>query len=143
MRKRKPLIALYKAVELYGWETLFRPRLMKEGYCEWCGEPLKNKRQSSCCSKECSRLLANAITWGCSHKGYAKQITIRDNYTCQHCGEVKTFTNNLGIEIPTDDGLEIHHILPVSLGGTDEPKNLICLCKRCHSEQHKKRGIKI
>lgn len=30
--------------------------------------------------------------------------------------------------------LERCHIIPYSLGGLDEPKNLVLLCKRCHSE---------
>ncbi|MCC6147417.1 MAG: HNH endonuclease [Anaerolineaceae bacterium] len=29
---------------------------------------------------------------------------------------------------------EVHHILPLSMGGTDEEKNLDVLCKACHSK---------
>lgn len=31
-------------------------------------------------------------------------------------------------------GLERCHIVPSSLGGSDEPSNLVLLCKRCHLE---------
>jgi 5-methylcytosine-specific restriction protein A len=28
---------------------------------------------------------------------------------------------------------EVHHILPLSQGGTHDPSNLMSLCKACHS----------
>jgi hypothetical protein len=50
-----------------------------------------------------------------------KQVFERDNFTCQKCG----FN-----EIISD--LEIHHIKPKILGGTDSIENLITLCSICH-----------
>ena len=47
----------------------------------------------------------------------------RDKYTCQHC-KTKRGT------------LEVHHIIFRSNGGSDEPDNLITLCKHCHKELH-------
>ena len=47
----------------------------------------------------------------------------RDKYTCQHC---KT---KQGI-------LEIHHIIFRSNGGSNEPDNLITLCRKCHRDLH-------
>ena len=47
----------------------------------------------------------------------------RDKYTCQHC---KT----------KQDTLEVHHIVFRSNGGSDEPDNLITLCRHCHRELH-------
>ncbi len=29
---------------------------------------------------------------------------------------------------------EIHHLIPVKRGGTNDPSNLLVLCKRCHLE---------
>lgn len=57
---RKPLIPLYKAQKLYGVEqtTFVRPRYVPEGACEWCGDPLPNKRRKSCCSEACNRKLS-------------------------------------------------------------------------------------
>jgi 5-methylcytosine-specific restriction protein A len=74
--------------------------------------------------------------WFCTHKGYARQIVRRDKFTCQICGEVKAVINENGITIPTDDGLEIHHIKRVCDGGKDNPENLICLCHDCHKAIH-------
>ncbi|MEA1975968.1 MAG: RNA-guided endonuclease IscB [Bacillota bacterium] len=49
----------------------------------------------------------------------------RDNYKCQHCkGKSK------------DSKLEVHHIVFRSNDGSDEPENLITLCKTCHDKLH-------
>ena len=50
-------------------------------------------------------------------------ILNRDKYTCQHC-KTKQGT------------LEVHHIIFRSNGGSDEPDNLITLCRNCHRELH-------
>lgn len=49
----------------------------------------------------------------------------RDLYKCQHCkGKSK------------DKKLEVHHIIFRSNNGSDEPDNLITLCKTCHDAVH-------
>ena len=50
-------------------------------------------------------------------------ILNRDKYTCQYC-KTKQCT------------LEVHHIVFRSNGGSDEPDNLITLCRNCHRELH-------
>ena len=52
-------------------------------------------------------------------------VRARDNYTCQHCKGKKK-----------DTKLEVHHIVFRSNGGSDEPENLITLCKTCHDALH-------
>ena len=47
----------------------------------------------------------------------------RDNYTCQCCGKKHV-------------RLEVHHIIFRSLCGTDDEKNLITLCEKCHKSVH-------
>ena len=47
----------------------------------------------------------------------------RDNYTCQCCGKKHV-------------KLEVHHIIFRSMGGTDDEKNLITLCEKCHKLVH-------
>lgn len=47
----------------------------------------------------------------------------RDNYTCQCCGKKHV-------------RLEVHHIIFRSMGGTDDEKNLITLCEKCHKAIH-------
>lgn len=50
-------------------------------------------------------------------------VLYRDNYTCQCCG--KKYTR-----------LEVHHIIFKSLGGSDDERNLITLCEKCHKAVH-------
>ncbi len=49
----------------------------------------------------------------------------RDNYKCQYCKN-----KNKGSK------LEVHHIIFKRNGGSDEPENLITLCKTCHDKLH-------
>jgi len=53
-------------------------------------------------------------------KSISKKIMIRDDFTCKIC-KVK------GIK------LNVHHIIPRSIGGTEDNSNLITLCKSCHA----------
>ena len=46
------------------------------------------------------------------------EILRRDNHTCQYCGE----------KAP-DVTLHVDHVVPVTLGGTDKPDNLVAACK--------------
>jgi hypothetical protein len=56
-------------------------------------------------------------------------ITIlrRDRFTCQDCGRQ-------GRQVVAGKlrGLEVHHIIPRSEGGTDHPTNLKTVCIECH-----------
>lgn len=45
---------------------------------------------------------------------------------CAECGKQKP-----------EDGLEVHHITPVSEGGSDDLDNLELLCDRCHNYEHR------
>jgi hypothetical protein len=50
---------------------------------------------------------------------------------CHHDGDPQNTICNGGGD------LEIHHIIPVSEGGTNDDGNLICLCEKCHLEAHR------
>lgn len=47
---------------------------------------------------------------------------------CANCGAV--------------DGLEIHHIVPLSKGGTNTKTNIVTLCWKCHAAAHDKHKSK-
>lgn len=53
----------------------------------------------------------------------AERVLERDGYRCQQCGSMQT--------------LEVHHQIFRSHGGADDEKNLITLCRRCHTHRHK------
>lgn len=48
------------------------------------------------------------------------EVLRRDNYTCRYCRS-------------TDNPLTIDHVTPVSLGGTDDPSNLVAACRDCNA----------
>lgn len=144
---RPKLISLHKAQELYGVEktTFQRPRYVPDGACEWCGSPLTGKRKNFC-SEDCSLNFGMATSpiyyanTG-SAGGYRNHIFRRDNYTCQKCGKLHVKVNESGIYLPTTDGeLDLHHIKPVSKGGSDDPDNLVTWCRDCHKEWHREYG---
>lgn len=50
------------------------------------------------------------------------EILKRDNHTCRYCGGQ-----------PPDVKLTIDHVVPVALGGGDDPSNLVAACRDCNS----------
>jgi 5-methylcytosine-specific restriction protein A len=57
----------------------------------------------------------------------------RDSYLCQHCRDKGRMTT----------ATEVHHIVGLAEGGTDDEGNLISLCNPCHIEAETvKRGGK-
>jgi hypothetical protein len=49
------------------------------------------------------------------------EILRRDNHTCQYCGETAPNVT-----------LHVDHVVPVTLGGSDKPDNLVAACKDCN-----------
>ncbi len=60
---------------------------------------------------------------------------IRDNYAAAHplCEECL----KRGVYSPTE---QVHHIKPISEGGTHARENLMALCQSCHAKIHAERG---
>lgn len=137
---RRPFPALYKAIELYGEENVMfkEPQFVEPGHCAYCGSVITNKRRKRFCCDRCAQEYARITVWGRTRDPYSLRICFRDNFTCQDCGLFLAYKNEYGIYLPIDDGLQVHHIDPVSNGGGDEPDNLVCLCEECHKERHRK-----
>lgn len=53
----------------------------------------------------------------------SRAVRERDGYCCQGCGI-------------SGELVAVHHIVPVAAGGSDDPRNLICLCPTCHARIH-------
>jgi len=51
-----------------------------------------------------------------------QRILARDSFRCGNCG--------------SSAHLHVHHIVPLSLGGSNEPTNLRTLCESCHKKMH-------
>ena len=49
-------------------------------------------------------------------------VLTRDGYTCRYCGAK-----------PQDVELHVDHVVPVALGGSDVPENLVAACAPCNS----------
>lgn len=50
------------------------------------------------------------------------EVLKRDNHSCRYCGSMAP-----------DVVLQVDHVTPVSLGGTDKPDNLVAACKDCNA----------
>ena len=111
------------------------------GICTRCGGALSGK-QTKYCSEYCSKLHLKALYRERNReklreyaKGYKKRLYgaggfekarkshLRYNPVCEKCG--------------TNERLEVHHIKPVMLGGTNKDGNLMTLCARHHTEFEK------
>ena len=56
------------------------------------------------------------------------------NSQCERCG--------VSGEATRKGNLEVHHKIPLKDGGTNNIKNLMLLCRKCHKYQHKLREVK-
>lgn len=43
---------------------------------------------------------------------------------------------NCGYKHGEEKSLQLHHIIPLSLGGTNRDTNIVALCESCHSQVH-------
>lgn len=50
------------------------------------------------------------------------EVLKRDNHTCRYCGATAP-----------DVKLHVDHVIPIALGGTDKPNNLVAACKDCNA----------
>lgn len=89
-----------------------------ENFSEWSGEESEYNWQDR---KEGDKLDENVRL----------SILERDRYTCQVSGLGKGLPIHLSRKL-----MEVHHIVPVSLGGRDDPDNLITLSRDVHALVH-------
>lgn len=112
--------------------------------CMVCGNPfwLYPSRNQKTCSNRCgyerAKLVRKGVIPSLNHRGCYKgidswnkirrRVLDRDNYTCQDCL----------VYLPQNTGfLHIHHIKRLLDGGTNTDKNLITLCRNCHTYRHR------
>ena len=113
------------------WNKLHPSKKSKtENICAVCQRSFTASHKDTIyCSNECrreARKIAKGWKLTKQHWQNLREFTIeRDNYTCQDCDKFLM-----------DIGLEVHHIKPIFLGGTNEEVNLITLCHKCHKRRH-------
>lgn len=56
---------------------------------------------------------------------YRDIVLERDGYRCRQCGTACR-----------REDADVHHLIPRSLGGSDDPSNLVTLCDGCHAAFH-------
>lgn len=62
-----------------------------------------------------------------SYLKFREEVLERYNHKCANCG--------------SQNDLQIYHIVPVAIGGTDAVSNLVPLCHSCHMAAHHGRDI--
>jgi len=99
--------------------------IVPTGECLVCGRKL-DKRNKKYCSVEHRELYY-------THNYYLQFVAVikkNRNYTCEKCG--KRGKNKADVHI--------HHIVPISKGGSVmDSNNVKILCKDCHKDEHKKK----
>ena len=120
----------------------FTVKFKPKGACYECGKPLLNingkpRKSGKYCSAACRTLFYEKHSW----QEICKAIWRRDKGKCRWCGKDLTYKNMYGENVPSSRG-NVHHIIPLHLGGTNDHNNLVLLCQayetlNCHGKAHR------
>lgn len=106
--------------------------------CAWCGELFTSTIASHqrFCGLRCSNAYNGKVKRARKRKAYVRPVYLKDIYTrdnglCGLCGE----RVGLGYVYPHPLSASIDHILPLSKGGTHEPRNVQLTHLRCNVEK--------
>ncbi len=126
----------FKTYQYPNWYYESKKEATKKKICHLCGNSLpKGKR--AYCSEDC-RVRWNNYAGICSLQtnSVRREIHKRFDFTCQKCGKMFYQTHPSGVMVPLFAG-EVHHIIPIEVGGPDEWDNLTLVCPKCHKDIHK------
>jgi len=131
------------------WSKKHREKVMRrvEVECDVCGTPVErrpsNVRENVYCSDPClsdglSEMKLGEKNPNFKH-GYRKnpvawvRNALSDIRWRERSAEVRELADKCSLCGDSVDRLEVHHIIPVVAGGTNEDYNLMPLCPSCHS----------
>lgn len=123
MQSNRQVICAGCSNKYYAYETKFHRKK------RWCGDDscqtiIDAKVKHSNYKKQQKKILNGRFRHGVE-PGLREYIKMRDNMTCRMCKMI--LESNV---------LQVHHIVPVSDGGTDDKTNLVLLCYHCHTKVH-------
>lgn len=96
-----------------------RRRAEKERVIEWTVSEIRKGWLP-----EGSRRQLPEMTWRSGYwEGVRGAVMAYHGRRCAFCGK---------------EAAEVHHIRPRAYGGTDQPRNLMPLCRECHEEVHRR-----
>lgn len=113
--------------------------------CVNCGNPIPSTRRSNAkyCSEHCQRRasLTSEVRNKIVERGRRKSKRHPDllfafECKCAICGWSIPQWRPGYEKHEYAGGCEVHHIVPISQGGTEESDNLILLCPNCHKMAH-------
>lgn len=124
--KPKPPVDLKRlTARLAALEAFLRPRAITSHQRNLVGQLCYLRRHLAEFSPEAPpNVRRHALRYGSDWERRRIQVLARDNCRCTACGE--TWVNYL----------EVHHIVPLGDGGTNDLSNLITLCRLCHAKAH-------
>lgn len=81
--------------------------------------------------------------YGAGWRSARKACIARTGGACAVCGRAVYVSDNRGgwRKVRRDFG-GVHHLRPLSAGGTNDQSNLVVLCAECHGRAHKKGAVR-
>ena len=108
-------LVTHPVLGVVSWRSIVLESDARGRICRWCFKPAPEGRRTRCGSPECAEMIWQASSWG-----RCRTIVLREEKTCRLCD---------------NRAAEVDHIVPVSLGGTGDRKNLRGLCTGCHKTE--------
>jgi len=97
------------------------PGIVRDGVCSVCGNARRDKnRRDKLRGRPSDRLRLPPATWA-----RLRALVLASEPLCRDCASVGRVT-------PATD---VHHIVGLRAGGTNEPDNLMPLCHACHAKR--------
>ena len=117
-----------------------------EKICILCGKPIPESRRSGntkYCSLACQRkagitpeVINKIVDRNKKKSSRHPDLTIAFGSKCAVCGwQIPSWMPGYKKSV-RQGGCEMHHIIPVAEGGTEDISNLVLLCPNCHKMAH-------